>query len=152
MDAEWMHLEMIDQTTRNNSLRRILDFLRSNPHNIGCIIKRCGQQVSSKLKKAPLQSVSKENLSNALPLHLRIKVSMNILQGSFCQNWFISKLLGSKDCKALKAARIGNSGEVQKQMYDRVSLKELSSVRLVSSDALFWPIYLASSHIGRPSV
>ena len=126
MDAEWMRLELYDQTTRRRSGGLMLDFLRSNPPNKNFIIERCGQQVSPYLDKAPLESDSKESPSNKTPIHLRIKISLNkILQRSFWKNWLSLKILGNEDYQALNDGRFGNSGEVHKHMYDRFSLEQL---------------------------
>ena len=126
MDAEWMRLELYDQTIRKTSGGLMLDFLRSNPSNKDFIIERCGQQVSPHLKKAPLESDSKESLSNTIPIHLRIKMNLNkILQRSFWKDWLSLKILGNEDYQALKNGRFWNSGEIHKHMYDRFSLKQL---------------------------
>ena len=126
MDAEWMRLELYDQTTRKKSGGRMLDFLRSNPPNKDFIIERCGQQVSPYLEKAPSEPDSKESPSNKIPIHLRIKMSLNkILQRSFWKNWLSLKLLGNEDYQALTDGRFGNSGEAHKHMYDRFSLGQL---------------------------
>jgi hypothetical protein len=126
MDAEWMRLELYDQTTRKTSGGRMLDFLRSNPPNKDFIIERCGQQVSPHLEKAPSESNSKESPSNTIPIHLRIKMSLKkILQRSFWKNWLSLKFLGNEDYQALTEGRFGNTGEVHKHMYDRFSLEQL---------------------------
>ena len=126
MDAEWMRLELYDQTTRKTSGGLMLDFLRSNPSNKDFIIERCGQQVTPHLEKAPLEPDSKESLSNTIPIHLRIKMSLNkILQKSFWKDWLSLKFLGNEDYQALNNGRFWNSGEIHKHMYDRFSLKQL---------------------------
>lgn len=126
MDAEWMRLELYDQTIRKTSGGLMLDFLRSNPSNKDFIIERCGQQVSPHLEKAPLESDSKESHSNTTPIHLRIKMSLNkILQRSFWKDWLSLKFLGNEDYQALNNGRFWNSGEIHKHMYDRFSLKQL---------------------------
>ena len=126
MDAEWMRLELYDQIVRRTSGGRMLDFLRSNPPNKDFIIERCGQQVSPYLEKAPSESNSKESPSNKIPIHLRIKMSLNkILQRSFWKNWLSLKFLGNEDYQALTDGRFGSSGEVHKHMYDRFSLEQL---------------------------
>ena len=126
MDAEWMRLELYDQTTRKTSGGKMLDFLRSNPSNKDFIIERCGQQVTPHLKQALLEPDSKESLSNTIPIHLRIKMSLNkILQKSFWKDWLSLKFLGNEDYQALNNGRFWNSGEIHKHMYDRFSLKQL---------------------------
>jgi ubiquinone/menaquinone biosynthesis C-methylase UbiE len=126
MDAEWMRLELYDQTTRKTSGGLMLEFLQSNPSNKDFIIERCGQQVSPHLKQALLESDSKESLSNTIPIHLRIKMSIKkMLQRSFWKNWLSLKFLGNEDYQALTNGRFWNSGEIHKQMYDRFSLKQL---------------------------
>ena len=126
MDAEWMRLELYDQTTRKTTGGLMLEFLQSNPSNKDFIIERCGQQVSPHLKQALLESDSKESLSNTIPIHLRIKMSIKkMLQRSFWKNWLSLKFLGNEDYQALTNGRFWNSGEIHKQMYDRFSLKQL---------------------------
>jgi SAM-dependent methyltransferase len=126
MDAEWMRLEIYDQTIRKKSGGRMLDFLRSNPPNKDFIIERCGQQVSPYLEKAPLESDSKESLSNTTPIHLRIKMSLKkIFQKSFWKAWLGLRFLGNEDYQALTDGRFWNTGEVHKHMYDRFSLEQL---------------------------
>ncbi len=126
MDAEWMRLELYDQTIRKTSGGLMLDFLRSNPPNKDFIIERCGQQVSPHLEKGPLKSASTESLSNTIPIHLRIKMSLKkMLQRSFWKAWLGLRFLGNEDYQALTDGRFWNSGEVHKQMYDRFSLEQL---------------------------
>lgn len=139
-DAEWMRLELYDQTTRRRSGGKMLEYLRSKPVNKSFIIERCGEQVSPILNSPDMTSVNNLTLT-PIPIHLKCKLALRNL---FSKNWlkekFIRYILGEEDHHSLQNGRFWASGEGHKHMYDRFSLAKLlrevgfSSVKTVNAN------------------
>lgn len=125
LNAHWMRLELFDQMTRDVSGGKMLQFLQSNPDNREFITKRCGKEILSFLNHGSNKPHSAP-LIQTIPLHLKFK---QLLKNFFNLCWYKEKLfkalLSISDYEALRYGRFNQSGELHKQMFDRISLQAL---------------------------
>ena len=122
LDREWMVLEMIDQTAREKSGGKMLEFLSRDPlPNEEFVASRVGQE-GSKLMAYLRQSSKKKNLP------IKDTPSVQVRFGRVGRS-ILKKLLSSTDIKSdLHALEIGRfrlqSGEVHHWAYDKFSLRQ----------------------------
>ena len=125
MNAHWMRLELFDQMTRKASGGKMLQFIQSNPDNKEFLIKRCGKKILHSISAGSTISHSAPPLQG-IPLHLNFKQFLkNFLNLSWHKEKLLKALLTDSDYDALRYGRFNKSGELHKQMYDRISLQEL---------------------------
>jgi hypothetical protein len=124
LNAHWMRLELFDQMTRKVSGGKMLQFLQSNPNNEEFLAKRCGKAILS-----INSSVNKTHSAPSvelIPIHLKFKKLLKIF---FDYSWQKEKLLkfllSNSDYETLQCGRFNQSGELHKQMFDRISLQTL---------------------------
>lgn len=128
-DYEWIMLEMYDQTVREQSGGRMLNYLRQNPLvNEMFIYQRIGQvgrNLVHTLRKTQSNSPRQIWLDRLKRTgwHLPILV-LNHIRDRILARW----LLGSEGMRALLIGRFRLAGEVHHWMYDRYSLAKLMLV------------------------
>ena len=125
LNAHWMRMELFDQMTRKVSGGKMLQFLQSNPDNKEFIFKRCGNEILSFISHTSKKPHSAPPVQT-IPLHLKFK---QLLKNFFNLSWHKEKLLKTllsiSDYEALHCGRFNQSGELHKQMFDRISLQAL---------------------------
>ena len=125
LNAHWMRLELFDQMIRKVSGGKMLQFLQSNPDNRDFLIKRCGTEI------LPYNLSSSTNPHSAapvqtIPLYLKFKQLLkNFLDLSWHKEELLKCMLSKSDYDALRCGRFNQSGELHKQMFDRISLQTL---------------------------
>ena len=125
LNAHWMRLELFDQMTRKASGGKMLQFLQSNPENKEFIIVRCGKEIIPSLNPNSTKPHSGPRVQ-AIPLHLKFKQLLkNFLNLSWHKEKLLKALLSISDYEALSCGRFNQSGELHKQMFDRISLQAL---------------------------
>ena len=124
-DYEWITLEMYDQTVREQSGGRMLNYLRQNPlPNEAFVYERIGQvgrDIVSALRELPGNSprhIWFERLKRA-PRHLPA------LLGRIRDRLVARLLLGAVGERALAIGRFRLTGKLHHWMYDRYSLAQL---------------------------
>ena len=125
LNVHWMRLELFDQMTRKVSGGKMLQFLQSNPKNKEFLLKRCGKEILPSITSSSTNPQSAPPVQ-AIPFHLKFKL---LLKNFFNLSWHKEKLLqcllSNSDYEALRCGRFNQSGELHKQMFDRISLQTL---------------------------
>lgn len=111
-DHEWLVIEMLDQTVREQSGGAMLEYLRQNPlSNEAFVLERIGEE-----GRELLQAI-REAAPSASPrrpgLRQRVK------------NALVTRWYGADALQAMQIGRFRLSGEVHQWLYDRLSLTQL---------------------------
>ncbi len=158
LNAQWMRLELFDQMTRKVSGGKMLQFLQSNPDNTEFLIKRCGKEILPSITPRSTNTHFADPVK-AIPLHLKFKLLLkNFYNPSWLKEKLLKILLSNSDYETLRCGRFNQSGELHKQMFDRISLQALlqqvgfSQCTLRSHISSFFPqwekFYLDNNRLG----
>lgn len=123
-DYDWMMLELFDQSVRESTGGKMLEYLRQNPlPNEAFVYERIGlegRELVERLRNHNHKtSKSKKEVVIKIILKGLPKVSL-ILKRALIYTFF-----GKKDLRAYDIGRFRSSGEVHQWMYDRYSLARL---------------------------
>ncbi len=126
-DYDWIILELLDQTVRENSGGRMVDYLSRAPlPNEDFVYERIGEEgrniVRSLKERSVIDSVSsapREEQSNS-----RKRSGLEALRSKL-RHRLLERWLGSGWSRALEIGRFRLAGEVHQWMYDRYSLARL---------------------------
>lgn len=119
---EWMMLELYDQTVRENPGGEMIEFFKQSPiPDEKFVYERVGSEgqgiIETLQNNFKPQKIKRGFIINQI---FRVRLIPNYILA-----WFIKKLLGKDDYKALQIGRFRLQGEVHRWMYDRYSLTRL---------------------------
>ncbi len=122
-DYEWIMIELYDQTVREKTGGRMVDYLRQNPLlNESFIYERIGEEGHQLVRS--LRNSRPSNRRSRLGLLRRLQRRLYSLPHRLkCR--IAELLLGREDRKALMIGRFRLSGEIHQYMYDRYSLGQM---------------------------
>jgi predicted SAM-dependent methyltransferase len=121
----WILLEMYDQTVRNKSGGKMIDFLaREDVINQDYIIDRCGIEGKAMIEMG--RKIHENNLvDKPQTIKQKLKPIYHFLRfREYRRNAFLKLLLG-KEYQSLEIGRFRQGGEIHQWMYDRYSLSKL---------------------------
>lgn len=112
-DHEWLVIEILDQTVREQSGGGMLEYLRRNPlSNEAFVLERIGVEGRELLET--IRDASPSAAPQARPgLRQRIKDAV------------VTRWYGADALQAMRIGKFRLSGEVHQWLYDRLSLKQL---------------------------
>lgn len=119
---EWIMLELFDQTVREYSGGKMLQYLKQDPiPNKDFIQDRIGGELQSILNDLKTNSIDKQRNCKLL---IKSNQFFHHLP-ALCRKIFLRILLCEKDFNALQVGKFRSQGEIHQWMYDRYSLTSL---------------------------
>jgi hypothetical protein len=127
-DYDWIILELLDQTVREQSGGRMLDYLSQSPlPNEDFVYKRIGEEGRNMVRVLREQPINNSDRSSGRTEEISRRKPIPTLQTlrSKIRRRLLTRWLGSDWCRPLEIGRFRLAGEVHQWMYDRYSLARL---------------------------